>query len=159
MINNILLYNSGGGIGDSIQILPVIILSYLFFFLYTMYVQYSFFYKKTYLVALYTLLASVINIFLNYILIPKFGYQIAAWTTVISYFLLFIFHYINVFFLVDSNKRIKLKFFIPNLTYVIILILINQIIIKYIDIYIILFSLKLIIIFLGYMILFRKEQI
>ena len=55
---------------SSQTIVPVIVLSYVFFFLYTLYVGYSFYHKKTYLIAVFSLIAGLINIGLNYLLIP-----------------------------------------------------------------------------------------
>ena len=46
------------------------------------------YHKKTEYVALGTLLAMVVNVILNYVCILQFGYQAAAYTTAVSYFLL-----------------------------------------------------------------------
>jgi O-antigen/teichoic acid export membrane protein len=54
----------------------------------------EFFYRKTGLISLGTLLSAIINITLNIIFVPKFGYIAAAITTTISYLFLFIFHYL-----------------------------------------------------------------
>ncbi|KLO21317.1 hypothetical protein X275_09560 [Marinitoga sp. 1197] len=80
----------------SLIIIPIIIVSYYMQFLSTIYVNFAFFYKKTGSISLGTLLAGVINIVLNILLIPKFGYEIAAITTLISYFFLLFFHALNV---------------------------------------------------------------
>lgn len=100
---------------SSIKIIPPIIISYVFFFLYTIYVNYAFYFKKTYMIAVFTIIAGVINISLNYILIPKYGYEVAAITTLISYVSLFILHYFNTKFLLKPKKVISLKVVIPNL--------------------------------------------
>ncbi len=52
--------------------------------------------KKTLAISIGTIMAGGLNIILNLTMIPVFGYEIAAWTTVISYFCLFIFHWFNV---------------------------------------------------------------
>ncbi|KLO22768.1 lipopolysaccharide biosynthesis protein [Marinitoga sp. 1155] len=80
----------------SLMIIPIIIASYYMQFLYTIYVNFAFFYKKTGAISFGTLLAGAINIVLNILLIPKFGYEIAAITTLISYFFLLFFHALNV---------------------------------------------------------------
>lgn len=49
------------------------------------------YYKKTTYVAAGTVMTMVINVVLNYVCILKFGYQAAAYTTAISYFILLIF--------------------------------------------------------------------
>ncbi|ACR79978.1 oligosaccharide flippase family protein [Kosmotoga olearia] len=79
----------------SVRIIPVIILSYFFQFLYTLYVNYALFKKKTLIISIGSLLAGGINITLNIWLIPGYGYEIAAWTTVFSYFCLFLFHWFS----------------------------------------------------------------
>ena len=99
----------------ALNIVPVVIISYLFFFLYTMYVSFAFYYKKTQLIALITIIAGSVNIVLNYLFIPKFGYTIAAWTTLISYVVLFVLHYVNVKFKIKPVWLTNLKIFLPPL--------------------------------------------
>jgi len=98
----------------SLNVVPIIVISYVFFFLYTMYVNYAFYYKKTYLIAVFTIIAGSINIGLNYLLIPKYGYQAAAWTTLISYVCLFVLHYFNVRFIIKPEKITRLGVLLPN---------------------------------------------
>ena len=43
-----------------------------------------------------TVIAAAINVALNFICIRKFGYQAAAYTTLICYILYCLFHYINM---------------------------------------------------------------
>ena len=69
---------------SSLSLIPIIILGYVFVFLYTLYANYSFYRKKTLLISIATLLAGGVNIGLNYLLIPRFGYIAAAFTTLIS---------------------------------------------------------------------------
>jgi len=88
---------------SSVRIIPVIVLSYFFQFLYTIYVNYAFFFKKTLAISIGTMMAGGINILLNLWMIPIFGYEIAAWTTVISYLCLFIFHWFNVAILIKAT--------------------------------------------------------
>lgn len=80
----------------SLVIIPIVTSSYYMQFLYTLYVNFAFFYKKTASISIGTLLAGIINIILNIWLIPIFGYEIAAITTLISYFFLLLFHALNV---------------------------------------------------------------
>ncbi len=71
-------------------------------FIYTMYVNVEQYLKKTTGMALASVLAAAINVALNYVLIPKFGYLVAAYTTLIGYLCLMLMH----MFLV---KRIGMK--------------------------------------------------
>ena len=80
--------------GDSVTLIPVIMLGYCFQFLYTYYVHLEIYCKKTITISMGTLCAAGINLILNFICIPKFGYQIAAVTTLVSYIMLCFIHYI-----------------------------------------------------------------
>lgn len=80
----------------SMGIIPVIMLSYVFVYLYYLFVNFSFFQRKTHVISINTLIAGSVNIALNYLLIPRFGYFVAAYTTLASYMLLLLLHYIYV---------------------------------------------------------------
>lgn len=99
---------------EALDIVPIVVISYVFFFLYTMYVNFAFYHKKTHLIAIITVIAGAINIGLNYWLIPIYGYQVAAWTTLLSYASLFIMHYFNVRFIIKPEWLTNLKFLLPN---------------------------------------------
>jgi O-antigen/teichoic acid export membrane protein len=51
--------------------------------------------KKTLWVSLATCVAAVLNIVLNLIFIPIWGYQSAAYTTLVGYIVLYLMHYVN----------------------------------------------------------------
>lgn len=74
-------------------VIPVL-LGYYFQFLYSLPVNTEFYLKKTSYIALATIISAVLKVTLNYLFLPRLGYQSAAFTTVISYFFLFLFHYI-----------------------------------------------------------------
>ena len=77
---------------EGIVIIPPVVLSNYIIFVYTMYVNVEQYYKKTVRISLYTAVAAVINLVLNYILIPYFGYVAAAYTTIVSYVVALILH-------------------------------------------------------------------
>lgn len=58
--------------------------------MYTFYTTIGMFYKKSSAVSLCVFIAAIVNIILNYLLIPKFGGVAAAYTSVCGYFILFI---------------------------------------------------------------------
>lgn len=99
---------------SALSIIPVLVIGYIFVFLYQIYVNYAIYIKKTINITVNTIIAAIINIILNYIFIPKYGYQAACYTTLISYILLFIFHYINSKFILKGDvfklKNIKNEF-------------------------------------------------
>lgn len=80
---------------EALSIIPVLCLGFFFVFLYQIYINYAIYCKKTINITINTVIAAALNIVLNYIFVPKFGYIAAAYTTLISYIVLFILHYIN----------------------------------------------------------------
>lgn len=77
-------------------VIPPVMYGYLLLFLYSMYVNIEQFEKKTSGMAVATVFAALLNIGLNFILLPVFGYLAAAYTTIIGYAFLFIFHFLLV---------------------------------------------------------------
>lgn len=65
-------------------------------FCYTLYVNIEQYSKKTWAITLGTAIAAIVNVVLNLILIPRYGYVAAAYTTLIGYLVLFMVHYIFV---------------------------------------------------------------
>lgn len=78
-----------------------IIIGIYFLFLYTLPVGIEYFYKETKYIAITTFVSALVNIVLNYLFIPILGYQAAAYTTAISYLVMFFMHWII------SNKILK----------------------------------------------------
>lgn len=74
-------------------VVPPVVLGIFCQFLYSLYVNVEFYYKKTKIIAMSTVIAAVVNILLNLIFIPVFGYVAAAYTTLAGYMLLFFIHY------------------------------------------------------------------
>ena len=62
-------------------------------FLYTLPVNIEYFHKKTFFISIGTVGATIINIVLNYFCIKMFSYEVVAYTTLLSYIFLFLFHY------------------------------------------------------------------
>lgn len=79
---------------EGLGIIPYIFLAYFFNFMYNFETNTEYYYKKTQYIPIGTMLAAAVNVILNYIFIPKYGYFAAAITTDISYFVLFVFHYL-----------------------------------------------------------------
>lgn len=63
--------------------------------LYNIYANIEFYHKKSSWIAFATIVSSCTNVGLNYMLIPKYGYVAAAYTTLISHMVLIIMHYIG----------------------------------------------------------------
>lgn len=79
-------------------VMPPVILGCAFQFVYGMYVNVETYEKKTFTISVGTTSAAILNIVLNWIFIPRYGYMAAAYTTMFSYFMLFVFHYLIVKF-------------------------------------------------------------
>jgi O-antigen/teichoic acid export membrane protein len=77
-------------------VIPPVALGTLAQYFYTNYVNVELFYKKTPIIAMSSIFAALVNYGLNYLMIPRFGYIAAAYTTLASYLALMLFHYIAV---------------------------------------------------------------
>lgn len=72
-------------------------------FAYTLYVNVEFFYKKTMLISVGTIMAAIVNVFLNILFLKRFGYQFGAVSTLLSYLALLFFHMIIVNSVLKKN--------------------------------------------------------
>ena len=77
-------------------VIPPIVLGTLAQYYYTNYVNVEIFYKKTTIIAAGSVIAAGINYLLNALMIPKFGYIAAAYTTFLSYAILMVIHFVAV---------------------------------------------------------------
>lgn len=82
----------GSSYEEACTVIPPILMGIMFQFLYSLYVNIEFYYKKTAGIAIWTVLAAVVNIILNILFIPYFGYVAAGYTTMIGYALMFMLH-------------------------------------------------------------------
>ena len=81
---------------ESIGIIIPIIMGYLFLFYNTIYGNYLFYMKKTMMISINSVIATIVNIASNYYFISKYGYMAAAYTTLASFLLLFLLNYVTV---------------------------------------------------------------
>ena len=79
---------------EAIYVIPAVSASVYYAFLYNLFANIEYYYGKTKYVAVASLGAAVTNFVLNYIFIPKFGYYVAGYTTLISYVLYALGHYL-----------------------------------------------------------------
>ena len=99
LVPELILILGGKKYEEANYCLPPLIASCVFQFIYTMYVNVEFYEKKTIGVAGATIIATAINIILNFIFIPMYpekGFIIAAYTTLVGYAVLFVLHYFLV---------------------------------------------------------------
>lgn len=79
--------------------IPPISLGLFFFFVANLCGTVEFYYLKNYIVLFASSICAVVNIVLNYILLPYFGYLVCAYTTMFSYLLFCLIHYVYINYL------------------------------------------------------------
>ena len=81
---------------NAIWIIPPVTMSIFFILLYGFFANIEFYYEKTRMMALATMIGALLNIILNYIFIQKYGYYAAGYTTLICYIVYALCHYVFV---------------------------------------------------------------
>lgn len=81
---------------EGIYIVPALMVGYFCSVVCLIFSNIELFFDKNKIITAITLMAAVINIGLNYLLIPSMGYKVAAYTTYIGYFVMFILHVLYV---------------------------------------------------------------
>lgn len=79
---------------EAILVIPPIIMSVYFLFCPICFSVFAFYYKETKMIAIATTVAAALNIVLNCIFLPRFGYFAAGYTTLFSYIVYMVMHYI-----------------------------------------------------------------
>lgn len=79
---------------EAIWIIPPVAMSVYFMYAYDLFAKFEFYFAKTKLIAIATVLGAILNIVLNYIFIGTFGYYAAGYTTLVCYILYALFHFI-----------------------------------------------------------------
>lgn len=78
---------------SAVYVIPPVVMSNLFMFLFNLFANIEYYYKETKMVAMASMASAVCNIVLNYIFINKFGFIAAAYTTVVCYAIFSICHF------------------------------------------------------------------
>lgn len=86
-----------------LSVVPIVVIGYVFYEMYIVYGMYPGYKKKTVFISIVTLIAGILNIVLNAIFIPRYGYIAAAYTTVASYFILFLLAWIVAKFILEQR--------------------------------------------------------
>ncbi len=79
---------------EAIWVIPPVIMSSLFVFMYHFFAPFEFYYKKTSLIAVATCGGAILNIVLNYFFIGIYGYVAAGYTTLVCYIAYALFHFL-----------------------------------------------------------------
>lgn len=80
----------------AVYVVPPVVASYMFSMVYSLYAGIEQYYKKQKYFAFVATICAILNIVLNYIFIPIYGYIAAAYTTLASTALECLLHYLNV---------------------------------------------------------------
>jgi O-antigen/teichoic acid export membrane protein len=78
----------------AIYLIPVVMISVFFWFLHALFVNVELYYERTKEILIASIVAAALNIVLNIIFIPIFGYYAAGYTTLICYIIYAMIHYI-----------------------------------------------------------------
>lgn len=89
---------------ENIGLIPPIAASSLLSGVYGVYATIAFYYHKRTSTAIMTIIAALLNILLNYLLIPKYGYIAAAFTTEAAYLIYTFLHYLNYRIIVKKER-------------------------------------------------------
>ena len=98
---------------DAKPIIEPIILATYFVFMYSFFANIEIFHRKNRFMAIFTMVAAVVNIIGNLVFIPVYGYGAAAYTTLFSYFLLMILHYVLATFIIKVSFYPLRLFLLP----------------------------------------------
>lgn len=75
---------------NAMNVVPPVAASQLFLFLSQICINIMFYYEDKYSLVKGSILSAILNIFLNFLLIPKFGYIAAGYTTLFSYIIFYL---------------------------------------------------------------------
>lgn len=78
---------------SAVWVVPPVTVSVYFTFLYNLFATFEYYYEKTHYVTVATVIGAVLNIVLNAVFIPKFGFVAAGYTTLVCYILYAMAHY------------------------------------------------------------------
>ncbi len=120
---------------EAIYLIAPICLGMFFQGIYILFYDIEYYHKKNKSIAIYSIIAAVLNIILNYIFIKLFGYVAAAYTTFISYLILSILHYLGMR-KIDKRNIFDLKFILfYGISIIVIsfitLVFVNKLLIRY----------------------------
>lgn len=78
---------------EAIWVIPPVAMSVLFIFSYDLFAKFEFYFEKTRLIMVASVIGAALNVGLNYIFIRLYGYYAAAYTTLFCYIVYVVAHY------------------------------------------------------------------
>lgn len=79
---------------DAIWVIPPVAMSVFFTYCYDLFAKFEFYFEKSHYITIASIGGAILNIILNFIFIPIFGYYVAGYTTLFCYVIYVIIHYI-----------------------------------------------------------------
>lgn len=79
---------------EAIWVIPPVAMSVYLMFCYDLFAKFAFYYEKTRFIMVASVSGAVLNLILNYIFIPIYGYMAAGFTTLVCYLAYCIMHYL-----------------------------------------------------------------
>lgn len=98
------------------NMIPPLVCALIYIFVTTVFTNFEFYFQKTMVTAVSTILGAVVNITLNYLFIPRFGPVAACYTTLFSYLLIAVIHYFSLKRLMDQSQEFTFRDFISTKT-------------------------------------------
>lgn len=92
-----------------IDIIPLLVLPIYIMYMYQFPVNFEYYNKKTIMISIGTICSGVTNILCNFILIPKYGMYGSAISTIISYIVLFVVHFVIANNIKEMKFHVKLS--------------------------------------------------
>lgn len=92
---------------EAIWVIPPLAASVVIMFVYQHFVNIEFYFEESRLTAIASIGAAVLNVLLNYMFIPRFGYMVAGYTTLASYLVFCVCHYCFMKIVCNKNKYTK----------------------------------------------------
>lgn len=90
---------------EAVWCLVPIAMSVYFYFAYTLFVDVEIYYGANHYIAIASVVAAVLNIVLNYLFIPIYGYIAAGYTTLFSYFSTMMLHLVFLMRVLRKNGK------------------------------------------------------
>lgn len=140
---------------ESISLIIPICIGVYFNYIFQLFARVQEYYEQKYTIVIASVSCAILNILLNYIFIPRFGYFCAAYTTAISYFVFCLIHYF-FYRLVCKKHQIGGIYDVKTLAIISAILIAASVIIIYINK---VGYIKYIILILSAIILFLKRKI
>ena len=95
----------------ALYVIPPVLVGIFFSMLYNLFGAVEFFHEENKYIAIASVMGAALNIVLNYIFIPIFGFMAAAYTTLICYAAFCLAHYYFMKIVLKKNNKSKLKIY------------------------------------------------